>query len=82
MVTPAANGQYGLGTWASRDADVHWFGHPGDRNSYQGFTAVDLYTGSGIVMLANIAGEAPLLANLISELDLGIHYRLRERGPV
>ncbi|MFL6122062.1 serine hydrolase, partial [Actinophytocola sp.] len=80
MVTPAANGQYGLGTTASRGPDAHWFGHPGDRHGYQAFSAVDLNSGAGLVVLANTAGEAPMLADLISELGLDIHYRLRERG--
>jgi non-ribosomal peptide synthase protein (TIGR01720 family) len=79
MVTPAtANAQYGLGTTINRKPGVHWFGHPGDRHGYQGFTAVDLNSGSGLVMLANMTDEAPLLANLVSELGLGIFYRLRE----
>jgi len=80
MVTAAANGQYGLGTTVNRGPGVHWFGHPGDRHGYQGFTAVDLNSGAGLVVLANTAGEAPMLADLMSDLDLGIHYRLRERG--
>jgi amino acid adenylation domain-containing protein/non-ribosomal peptide synthase protein (TIGR01720 family) len=78
MVTPAANGQYGLGTTTNRGPGVHWFGHPGDRHGYQGFTAVDLNSGCGLVVLANITDEAPLLADLMSELGLDIHYRLRE----
>jgi non-ribosomal peptide synthase protein (TIGR01720 family) len=80
MVTPAANGQYGLGTTVTRGPDVHWFGHPGDRHGYQAFSAVDLNSGAGLAVLANTAGEAPMLADLISDLGLGIHYQLRERG--
>ncbi|HEY3748352.1 MAG TPA: serine hydrolase, partial [Pseudonocardiaceae bacterium] len=76
MITPK-HGDYALGTATSPGRDAYWFGHPGDRYAYQGFTAVDLRTGAGLVMLANIGGDVPFLGNVVNELDLDIHYKIR-----
>jgi CubicO group peptidase (beta-lactamase class C family) len=78
MVTPSAGGRYGLGTTISQKSGPCWFGHPGDRHTYQAFTAVDLHSGAGLVVLANIGGEAPFLADVANELGLDIDYRVRE----
>ncbi|MBP2328530.1 amino acid adenylation domain-containing protein/non-ribosomal peptide synthase protein (TIGR01720 family) [Kibdelosporangium banguiense] len=77
MVLPAGP-RYGLGTTITRGTGTHWFGHPGDRRTHQALTAIDLHSGSGLVVLANIGGEAPLLANVADELGLDIDYRVRE----
>jgi CubicO group peptidase (beta-lactamase class C family) len=73
MVTPLTE-SYGLGTAVSRDGATHWFGHPGDKKSHQCFTATDLHTGDGLVVLANIGGDAPLTAGLLHELGVRIRY--------
>jgi len=73
MVTPQTE-SYGLGTAVSRGADTHWFGHPGDKKSHQCFTATDLHTGDGLVVLANIGGDAPLTANLLHDLGVRVRY--------
>jgi amino acid adenylation domain-containing protein/non-ribosomal peptide synthase protein (TIGR01720 family) len=78
MVTPSVGERYGLGTTITRRSGTHWFGHPGDRHTYQAFTAVDLHSGAGLVVLANIGGEAPFLADVANELGLDIDYRVRE----
>ncbi|MGW3960832.1 amino acid adenylation domain-containing protein [Amycolatopsis sp. NPDC005003] len=75
MVTPVA-GEYGFGTACSRGTDAHWFGHPGERNSHQSFTAADLRTGAGIVVLANLGGDTAFLADLVNQLRLDIHYMI------
>jgi CubicO group peptidase (beta-lactamase class C family) len=76
MVTPH-EGMYGLGTTTTRGPDRHWFGHPGDRHCYQGFTAVDLRSGTGLVVLANIGGEAPFLGDVVDRLGLDINFNVR-----
>ncbi|ADJ46533.1 non-ribosomal peptide synthetase [Amycolatopsis mediterranei] len=73
MVGPTS-AEYGLGCAVTREDGAHWFGHPGDKRSHQCFTATDLNTGTGLVVAANIGGEAPLMADLINELGVHIRY--------
>ncbi|MFL6126293.1 serine hydrolase domain-containing protein, partial [Actinophytocola sp.] len=73
MVTPVMAG-YALGTATARGDGARWFGHPGDRRSHQAFTATDLETGTGLVVMANLGGETPFLADVVTQLRLGIHY--------
>jgi hypothetical protein len=73
MVTPLTE-SYGLGAAVSREPGAHWFGHPGDKKSHQCFTATDLHTGDGLVVLANIGGDAPLTADVLHELGVRIRY--------
>lgn len=69
MITPEVpGGRYGLGC-VSKVVDGHrWFGHPGDRHSFQCMTATDLDDGAGLVVLSNIGGR-PFLADLFAELE-------------
>jgi non-ribosomal peptide synthase protein (TIGR01720 family) len=73
MVKPVGNG-YGLGVASTGDADTHWFGHPGDKHAYQCFSALDLHSGAGLVVMANIGGEAPVIGDLLNELSIYPRY--------
>jgi amino acid adenylation domain-containing protein/non-ribosomal peptide synthase protein (TIGR01720 family) len=73
MVTPVL-ANYGLGTSTARGDGARWFGHPGDRRSHQAFTATDLQTGTGLVVMANLGGETKFLADVVHQLRLGIYY--------
>ena len=73
MVTPVAD-DYGLGTTTARSGDVLWIGHPGDRISHQSVAATDLRTGVGLVVMTNVGGGAPLFADLVTGLRLGVRY--------
>jgi len=73
LVTPVA-GEYGLGTCVIDGPGVRWFGHPGDKYSYQCFTATDLHSGVGLVVLANLGGDSPLIADVLNELGGHIRY--------
>jgi CubicO group peptidase (beta-lactamase class C family) len=73
MITPTSE-EYGLGATVAREADAYWFGHPGDALPHQCFTATDLHSGTGLVVMANIGGDAPLLADLLNELGVHIRY--------
>jgi CubicO group peptidase (beta-lactamase class C family) len=75
MLTPVA-GEYGFGTACSRGRNAYWFGHPGERTSHQSFTAADLHTGVGIVVLANLGGGTAFLADVVDQLRLDIHYMI------
>ncbi|MFC7585155.1 serine hydrolase domain-containing protein [Nonomuraea antimicrobica] len=76
MLTPRAGG-YGAGT----AIDGCWFGHPGDRHSYQCFTATDRRTGDGLVIMANLGGEPAFVADVLNELGLPIRYSIDEEPP-
>ena len=72
MLAPATpDGRYGLGTIVRTVEGRRWYGHPGDRHSYQCFTAMDLEEGSGLVVMAN-KGTVPFLVALLAELDFPI----------
>ncbi|MFG1644974.1 amino acid adenylation domain-containing protein [Amycolatopsis sp. NPDC049252] len=73
MITPVA-GHYGLGTTTVLRDGSHWFGHPGDRRTHQSIAAFDLRSGAGLVVMANISGGAPFLADLVNGLRLELHY--------
>ncbi|MFI7444963.1 amino acid adenylation domain-containing protein [Nonomuraea indica] len=75
MLTPRG-GAYGAGT----AIDGRWFGHPGDRHSYQCFTAVNRDTGDGLVIMANLGGEPAFVADVLHELALPIRYAIEEEG--
>jgi non-ribosomal peptide synthase protein (TIGR01720 family) len=69
MVHPVAGAPFGLGSIAKRQGGVLWFGHPGETDAYQCFTAMGLDSGDGLVVMANIGATAAFLPDLLADID-------------
>jgi CubicO group peptidase (beta-lactamase class C family) len=72
MVEPPPGGGYGLGTVAKVRDGRHWIAHPGDLDTYQCFSAMDLERGDGLVVMANAGVSAEFLPDLLADIDFPI----------
>jgi CubicO group peptidase (beta-lactamase class C family) len=71
LLAPADRNGYGLGAFTRTMGGVTWFGHSGDRHTYQCFSATDLENGNGMVVMANTGGVA-FTRDLLGALDFGV----------
>ncbi|MBO4204416.1 condensation domain-containing protein [Micromonospora echinofusca] len=72
MLSPRNGVGFGLGTILKPGRGSLWFGHPGDLDTFQCFTAMDVESGDGLVVMANIGLAATFLPDFLAAIGFPI----------
>ncbi|MGW5740791.1 amino acid adenylation domain-containing protein [Amycolatopsis sp. NPDC003861] len=73
LLTPAGGAAYGLGTVVRTVDRVRWFGHSGETTGYRCWSQVGLESGAGFVLMVNGDAGREVAADLVTELECGLH---------